>query len=50
MEERRSGSFIRHCSKTRPHLYEDDNDDLEIERMPDMELYTEAGKFVVKSN
>ncbi len=40
--------FLRYRSKT-SHLNEVDGE-LEIERMPDMELYTEVGKFVVQSN
>ncbi len=39
----------RHQTKTRSDLYEDE-DELEIERMPDMELYTDVGKFVVQRN
>ncbi len=49
--KRKRRTFIRRLTKIRSHLYEDeDGIDIDIERTPDMELYTEAGKFVVQSN
>ncbi len=33
---------------TRARVYEDDEGDINIERMGDMEVYTQVGKFVVK--